>query len=70
MNISELLLVVTVASFSIASCDSDDGVAESAGKAMDQTGEKIEQAAIDTGNAIEDACENVKESADAADTDC
>jgi len=70
MNISKLLLVLTVASFCIASCDSDDGVAEKAGEAMDRTGEKIEQAATDAGNAIEDACESVKEGVDAEDTDC
>lgn len=70
MNILKLLLVVMVASFSIASCDSDDGVVENAGEAMDNAGEEIEQAANDAGNAIEDACEDVKEGVGAEDTDC
>jgi hypothetical protein len=70
MNISKLLLVLTVASFSIVSCDSDDGVAERAGEAMDNAGKEIEQAAADAGNAIEDACENVKKGVGAGDTDC
>jgi predicted small secreted protein len=70
MNILRLLLILTVAAFSMASCDSDDGVAEKAGEAMDKTGEKIEQAATNAGNAIEDACENAKEGVGADDTDC
>ncbi|NAX20278.1 hypothetical protein [Vibrio sp. V39_P1S14PM300] len=42
---------------------SDDNSAE-------DVGEKIDQAVTDTGNAIEDSCENLKESANAQDTDC
>jgi hypothetical protein len=69
MNITKLLLV-TVALFAIAGCDSDDGVAEQAGEALDQTAENIGQAATDAANAIEDACEEVKEGVDAENTDC
>ena len=36
----------------------------------ESVGEKIDQAATDAGNAIEDACEDVKEGVDAKDTDC
>ena len=38
--------------------------------AIDEAGEAIGEAATDTGNAIEDACEDVKEAADAENTDC
>jgi len=70
MNISKLLLLAAVASFAIAACDSNDGMAEKAGEAIDNTGKKIEQAATDAGNAIEDACEDIKKGVDAKDTDC
>ncbi|ABE56984.1 conserved hypothetical protein [Shewanella denitrificans OS217] len=33
-------------------------------------GEKIDEAITDAGNAVEDACEDVKESVDAKDPDC
>jgi hypothetical protein len=69
VNIPKLLLV-TVALFVIAGCDSGDDVAEQAGDALDQTAEKIGQAATNAGNAIEDACEKVKESANAENTNC
>ncbi len=70
MNIAKLLLLVALASFATAGCDGDDGMAEKAGKAIDKTGGKIGQAATNAGNAIEDACEDVKESAGAKDTNC
>ena len=46
--------------FGLAACD---GEAENAG-------EKIDEMATDAGNAIEDACEDVKEGVKAEDTDC
>jgi len=70
MNIAKLLLVVTVALFSMASCDSDDGMAEKAGKSLDKTADKIGQAATDAGNALEDACEKAKKNAGADNTNC
>jgi hypothetical protein len=70
MNIMKLLLLLTVSSFAIAGCDRDDGVVEQAGQAMDKTVEKIEQSATDAGNAIEDACEDVKEGMGADNPDC
>lgn len=36
----------------------------------ESVGEEIDQVATDAGNAIEDACEDVKEGVDAEDTDC
>ena len=70
MKIAKLLLLLTIASFTVTACDMNDSPAENAGEAMDEAGEKIADAATDAGNAIEDACENVKESVDAEDTDC
>lgn len=45
-----------------AGCDNDGP--------MENAGEAIDEAATDIGNAAEDACEDVKEGAGAADTDC
>ncbi|WP_405240626.1 hypothetical protein [Lentisalinibacter orientalis] len=70
MNIAKLLLLLTVASFTVTACDSNDGAAENAGEAIDKTGQKIKDVAKDTGNAIEDACEDIKDSVNADDTDC
>ena len=36
----------------------------------EKTGEKVDEVVTDAGNAIEDACEKVKEKADAKDEDC
>lgn len=36
----------------------------------ESTGEKIDEIASDVGNAIEDACESVKEKVNATHTDC
>ena len=36
----------------------------------ERAGEKIDDAATDIGNAVEDACEDVKDAANADDTDC
>jgi predicted small secreted protein len=45
----------------VAACD--DNNAQSAG-------EKVDEMVTDAGNAVEDACEEVKEGAKAKDTDC
>ncbi|HNP35444.1 MAG TPA: hypothetical protein PKK10_06295 [Woeseiaceae bacterium] len=58
MTVPLLLLVSLLA----VGCQ-DKGPAEKAG-------EKIDDVATDVGNAVEDACEDVKESANANDTDC
>ncbi len=58
-----LLAIVSIGSFTTTACDNNDGPAEKAGH-------KVDAAAKDVGNAIEDACEKVKKGADAEDTDC
>jgi predicted small secreted protein len=55
------LSISTLLAFGLAACDS--GPAESAG-------EKIDEVATDAGNAIEDACENVKEGMKAENENC
>lgn len=70
MHIAKLMLLLIVGSFALAGCDRDEGPAEEAGEAMDEAGEQLEETAENTGNAIEDACEDVKEGVDAEDTDC
>jgi predicted small secreted protein len=63
MKVHHLLLIAIVAAFGISGCDTNDGPAEEMGEALDDT-------ATDAGNAVEDACEDVKEGAGADDTDC
>lgn len=36
----------------------------------EEAGETVDEVMTDTGNAIEDACEDVKEGVEAKDTDC
>lgn len=59
-KLAQLLLIATFA-FSVAACG--DGDAEEAG-------EELDEMVTDAGNAVEDACEDVKEGVDAEDTDC
>jgi uncharacterized lipoprotein YehR (DUF1307 family) len=54
-------LVALVAVFGLAACG-DDGAEEA--------GEKVDEIVTDAGNAVEDACEEVKEGVKAEDTDC
>jgi hypothetical protein len=63
MKLPHLLLIAMVAAFGVSGCDADDGPAE-------ETGQALDDAATDARNAVEDACEDVKEGADADDTDC
>ncbi|MFW8591601.1 hypothetical protein ACOI22_12415 [Glaciecola sp. 2405UD65-10] len=55
------LLLSAMFVFTVAACS--DGPAEDAGEEFDQVVE-------DAGNAVEDACEDVKEGANAEDQDC
>jgi hypothetical protein len=56
------ILTILLASMTLLTgCGDDD--AEDAGK-------KIDEVVTDAGNAIEDACEDVKEGVEAKDTDC
>jgi len=63
MNIkNKLLLILTVvAALGLTACS--DNNAENAG-------EKIDEVMTDTGNAIEDACEDAKDGLGAEDKDC
>lgn len=76
MNNLKLLLLAAVASLAIAGCDStigsdrDDGKAEKAGAALDDAGKQIEKTVKDVGEALEDACEEVKEGVGAKDVKC
>lgn len=64
MKTFKLLLVTLPLVFSTAFLTAcGDGEAENAG-------EKVDEALTDAGNAVEDACESVKEKAEADDTDC
>lgn len=47
--------------FTLSACGDDSA---------EETGEKIDEIVTDAGNVIEDACEDVKENADAKDKDC
>lgn len=45
----------------VAACSDNDA---------EEAGEKVDEMVTDAGNAVEDACEEVKEGAGAKDTDC
>lgn len=65
MNIKSIgyrFLVILGMAFALAAC-SDEGP-------MEKAGEKIDDTAEQTQNAVEDSCENVKESLDVEDQDC
>jgi uncharacterized lipoprotein len=58
------LIKITAAAlfvFTLAACGDSDA---------EDAGEKIDEVVTDTGNAIEDACEDVKEGVEAKDEDC
>ncbi|HET6565804.1 MAG TPA: hypothetical protein VFG52_10360 [Xanthomonadales bacterium] len=63
--ISTMALVAVLS----AGCEKE-GPAEKAGKQIDEVTENIKQEGTDLGNAIEDACEDVKEDMGAEDKDC
>ena len=58
-----LYLFLFLAIFSVVGCDQNDGP-------LEKTGENIDEAYTDMGNAIEDKCEDIKKNANAEDTDC
>ncbi|WP_158972466.1 hypothetical protein [Paraglaciecola sp. L3A3] len=60
-------LIAFTALFALSACD---GKAENAGEKADEAIESVKDAAKDTGNAIEDLCEDAKEGVNAKDTDC
>ncbi|MBC3767697.1 hypothetical protein H8B19_17595 [Neptunicella marina] len=55
------MMFITVSATALTACG--DGEAEKAG-------EKVDEMVTDAGNAVEDACEEVKEGVDAKDKDC
>ncbi|AOS95730.1 hypothetical protein AUP74_00258 [Microbulbifer aggregans] len=57
-----LVFFAALLSVGIAGCERETGAEE--------VGETIDETIEDAGNAVEDACEEVKEGADVADTDC
>jgi predicted small secreted protein len=59
-KIAMLTLVLSAVTF-MSACNDDSA---------EEAGEKIDQVVTDAGNAVEDACEEVKEGAGAKDSDC
>lgn len=53
-------LMALIAVFALTACDGEG----------EEAGEKLDEVVTDAGNAVEDACEDVKEAAEAKDKDC
>ncbi|NVJ62256.1 MAG: hypothetical protein HWE27_17850 [Gammaproteobacteria bacterium] len=58
-----LIIAMTFQLALLSGCDQDDGPIEEAG-------EKADEVITDAKNKVEDTCEELKEKADAKDTDC
>lgn len=58
-----LIAIMLLSLTTLTACDRDEG-------GMEEMGEKMDEAATDFGNAIEDGCEDMKEGVNADDTDC
>lgn len=56
------ILLAVVLTTGLAACDNEGP--------MERAGEQIDEAGTDIGNAVEDACEDAKDSVDAKDADC
>lgn len=63
LKLVDVLKMTIIAAFACSVIACGDGDAENAG-------EKVDEAVTDAGNAVEDACEDVKEGVDADDKDC
>jgi len=63
ITLKSLLKLATVSVFAMSVVACGDGEAENAG-------EELDEMVTDAGNAVEDACEDVKEGVDAKDDDC
>ncbi len=63
MTYKAFLKTLLVAGFALSLAACGDGEAEDAG-------EELDEVVTDAGNAVEDACEDVKEGIDAEDDDC
>lgn len=62
MTLLRALILIVATAFMITGCEKQGP--------MERAGEKIDNAATDAGNAVEDACEDAKKSMGAEDTDC
>lgn len=62
-TVKKLSAIAATALFILTFSACSDGPAEEAG-------EEVDEVLTDAGNAVEDACEDVKESTDAKDKDC
>lgn len=62
-SLKNLAKVVLASAFALSLVACGDGEAEDAG-------EELDEIITDAGNAVEDACEDVKEGVDAKDQDC
>ena len=58
-----LIAIMLLSLTALTGCDRDEG-------GMEEMGETMDEAATDFGNAVEDGCEDMKEGANADDTDC
>lgn len=61
-SVKILMFSLLISMFALTACE-QKGPAE-------ELGEEIDNAATDFGNAVEDACEDIKDAADAKDKDC
>lgn len=62
-RITLMFLSLMFGAVMLSGCESNDGP-------LEEAGEKVDEAMTDAGNAIEDACEDIKEGAGAEDKDC
>lgn len=60
LNYITTTLMALTAVFALTACDGEG----------EEAGEKLDEVVTDAGNAVEDACEDVKEAAEAKDKDC
>jgi len=63
MKFAKAFSLIAIMLLSLTACDRDEG-------GMEEMGEKMDEAATDFGNAVEDGCEDMKEGVNADDTDC
>ncbi len=63
MKFAKAFSLIAIMLLSLTACDRDEG-------GMEEMGETMDEAATDFGNAVEDGCENMKEGANADNTNC
>ena len=62
MNALKAVILILATTFMLGACEQEGP--------MERAGEKLDNAATDAGNAVEDACEDAKKNMGADDTDC